>query len=116
MRTIQEILNVAMAEGGYRPVSKSKNWVGEGMCAALIRARSEGHIDEDEYNDAKAEVDGYVEEVAGGQFDRPKDHFLSTILRAVGMPYDVRAQRRIYKDWENRPRRVTPSPQTKLYT
>lgn len=108
MRTIQEIFDLAITKAGYRPVGRSNNWFGKGMCAALKRARSEGHIDAVEYSDAIDEIEWYLKELAGGELPRPEDHFLSTVLRAAGMPYDERVQRRIYKDWANRPRRVTP--------
>lgn len=108
MRTIQEIFDIAMVEGGYRPVGRRKIWVGEGMCAALKRAWVARHLDFDEYSEALEEVEGYLKELAGDKIARPEDHFLTTVLRAAGLPYGERVQRRIYRDWANRPRRVTP--------
>ena len=102
-RTIQEIFNVAISEAGYSPVVGGKNWAGEGMCAALKRARAEELISAVEYSVAIDEIEGYQKELAGDKFSRPEDHFLTTVLRAAGLPYDERVQRRIYKDWANRP-------------
>lgn len=95
MRTIQEIFDTVIDHGHYH----------SRMCIALIRAKLEGTITQEEKRVCDVAINGYLAELCQTCAASPYvEAFLKDALKLAGLPSSEEYRLKIYRNWAARPR------------